>query len=50
MEVNIDFISSTAYEVYKMISSINISNSKDRIQEIKDSLENTKYNPDENIS
>jgi len=47
---NIDFISSTAYEVYNMIKSINLSDDKDRIEEIKDSLSKMKYNTEDSTS
>ena len=39
---NIDFISSTVYEVYNIIKGINLSDDKDRMEEIKDSLSNMK--------
>jgi len=38
---NIDFISSTEYEFYKMIKNLNVSSSKDRIKENKESLSNS---------
>jgi len=47
---NIDFISSTAYEVYNIIKDINLSDDKDRIEEIKDSLSNMKYDTENSTS
>ena len=41
MTENIDFISSTEYEFYKMIKNLNVSSSKDRIKENKESLSNS---------
>ncbi len=49
LAVNMDFISSTAYEVFNTIKSINISSDKDRIQELKDSLDNALYDPEGDI-
>jgi len=46
LAVNIDFISSTAYEVFDTIKSINVSEDKDRVEELKKSLSETKYDPE----
>ncbi len=42
--INLDFISSTAYEIYNTILDLNVSKPKDRIEELKNSLRNTVYN------
>jgi len=46
---SIDFISGTLYEIYRMIVDLHLSDEKDRIEEIKDSLNHSKYDP-ENVS
>jgi hypothetical protein len=43
---SIDFISLTAYEVYELISSLNECDEDDRIEEIKDSLNKSRYEQD----
>ena len=40
-----DFITLTAYEIYKLISSLNVNDDIDLIEEIKNSLEKEKYTP-----
>ncbi|OUM62388.1 hypothetical protein PIROE2DRAFT_11348 [Piromyces sp. E2] len=50
LATNIDFISTTAYEVFNTIKGINVSDDRDRIQELKDSLSNTKYDPNGELS
>ncbi len=50
LAVNIDFISSTAYEVFQIIKNLNVSVDKDRIEEIKNSLSKTKYDPEGDMS
>jgi len=47
---SIDFISGTAYEIYRMIVNLNLSDEKDRIEEIKDSLNHSKYDPESDPS
>ncbi|KAL6612118.1 hypothetical protein U3516DRAFT_369654 [Neocallimastix sp. 'constans'] len=43
---DINFISSSVYEIYKLIVSLNQSNRTDRVAEIKEELKRNKYDPD----
>jgi len=45
--INIDFISSTAFEIYNLIKSMNECSDEDRIDELKKSLDSSKYNIDD---
>ena len=45
-----DFITLTAYEIYKLISSLNVNDDNDLIEEIKNSLEKEKYTPGKDAS
>ncbi len=49
LAMNLDFISSTAYDVFNAIKGINISDDKERIQEIKDSLSKARYQTEEDV-
>ena len=42
----IDFISSTAYEIFKLIATLNQRSRSERIEEIKEELIKLKYDPD----
>jgi len=42
---NFDFITLTAYEIYNLISSMNVNDDNDLIEKIKNSLEKEKYTP-----
>lgn len=50
LAMNIDFISSTAYEVYELIKGLNEIDDNDKIENLKDSLNKTKYIPSQNTS
>lgn len=43
---SIDFISDTAYEIYQMLSEANQGETKDRVEEIKESISRMKYDPE----
>eukprot|EP00833_Pecoramyces_ruminatium_P010971 jgi/Orpsp1_1/1185003/evm.model.c7180000091909.1 len=43
---DIDFISLSAYEIFKLITSLNQSNKNDRIEEIKEELDKMRYDPE----
>ncbi|ORX63851.1 hypothetical protein BCR32DRAFT_251402 [Anaeromyces robustus] len=49
LAVNIDFISSTAYEIYNLIKGINLSDDNDRIEEIKNYLNSMRFNENQDI-
>jgi len=44
---DLDFVSSSAFEIYNIIKGINISDESNRIEEIKSSLSKTKFIPNE---
>eukprot|EP00833_Pecoramyces_ruminatium_P004229 jgi/Orpsp1_1/1178261/evm.model.c7180000064607.2 len=47
---DIDFVTLTAYEIYQIIKGMNISDDKDRIQELKNELDSMKYNETGSLS
>ena len=47
---DIDFITSTAYEIYNLIKGLNESDDNDRIEELKNSLDRTRYNESGSLS
>jgi len=43
---DIDFISLSAYEIFKLITSLNQSNKNDRIEKLKEELDKMRYDPE----
>jgi len=47
---NLDFISSTAYEIYNLITGIYEVSGNEKIRKIKKELENMKFDPEKDLS